>query len=95
MADPEPLVVPWRELHGQFGSNYSRVSDFAANARKQFKTIDELRPELDYETPRGRLKVRNRTPPFRVQTGEMVYTRSGTWCTGQRGGWSSSIVRTC
>jgi hypothetical protein len=57
MADPEPLVVPWRELHGQFGSNYSRVSDFAANARKQFKTIGELWPELDYKMPRGRLKV--------------------------------------
>ena len=57
VADPEPLVVPWRELHDQFGSNYSRVSDFTANARKQLKTIGELCPELDYETPRGRLKV--------------------------------------
>ena len=57
MADPEPLVVPWKELHDQFGADYKQVHHFAAEARKQLKTIGELWPELDYETPRGRLKV--------------------------------------
>jgi hypothetical protein len=57
MADPDPLVVPWKALHQQFGANHKQVGAFAHKARKQLKLINTLWPELEYETPRGRLKV--------------------------------------
>ena len=57
MTDTRPLVVPWKALHDQFGASYKQTKHFAAEARKQLKLIGALWPELDYETPRGRLKV--------------------------------------
>jgi hypothetical protein len=53
----EPLTLSWKQLHDQMGANYSRASNFGVKAREHLKEISVIWEELQYETPRGRLRV--------------------------------------
>lgn len=56
----QPTVISWRQLHTQFGSDYSGkygIKEFTREAKKQLEKIRLAWPELNYETPRGRLKI--------------------------------------
>jgi hypothetical protein len=53
----EPLVLSWQQIHDQLGSDYEQTKHFAAEARKHLKEISLVWTGLQYETPRGRLKL--------------------------------------
>jgi hypothetical protein len=53
----EPLVLSWQQVHDQMGADYSRVADFARKARERLQEISLIWQDLEYETPRGRLKL--------------------------------------
>ena len=53
----EPTVISWKQLHAQFGADYHSVDEFARKARRELRKIKAAWPELQYETPRGRLRV--------------------------------------
>lgn len=53
----EPLTLSWQQVHDQMGANYSHASDFAARAREHLEDISVIWDDLQYETPRGRLRV--------------------------------------
>ena len=52
-----PLVVSWKSLHRQFGADYSRVNNFRTKCLKYLRDIQKGWRALDFETPRGRLKI--------------------------------------
>jgi hypothetical protein len=53
----EPLALSWQQVHDQMGADYSRVADFAKEARSHLQEIPLIWTDLRYETPRGRLKL--------------------------------------
>lgn len=53
----EPLTLSWQQVHDQMGADYSQVKHFAAEAREHLKEIAVIWENLQYETPRGRLRV--------------------------------------
>ena len=53
----EPLTLSWQQVHDQMGANYSRARDFATKAREHLEEISVIWDDLQYETPRGRLRV--------------------------------------
>ena len=56
----EPTAISWRQLHAQFGSDYEGnkgVYEFTREAKRQLEKIKLAWPSLNYETPRGRLKL--------------------------------------
>jgi hypothetical protein len=53
----ESLTLSWQQVHDQMGADYSRVADFARKARKHLQKISMIWTDLQYETPRGRLKL--------------------------------------
>ncbi len=59
-------AVSWRSLHAQLGSHYFEsdrgMKDFAYRAKKALQKVRECWPELEYETPRGRLVLHTSTP---------------------------------
>ncbi|MDT0632957.1 replication protein RepA [Rubrivirga litoralis] len=50
-----PVVVSWKQLAGQFGTDAQEHYHFAADAKKALAKLKVIWPELSYETPRGRL----------------------------------------
>ena len=58
----EPLTLSWQQVHDQMGADYSRARDFAAKAREHLKEISVIWDDLQYETPRGRLRVYPSSP---------------------------------
>ena len=58
----EPTAISWKQLHDQFGAEYARPDNFTAKAKRELKKISAAWPELNYETPRGRLKLYPSTP---------------------------------
>ena len=57
-----PTAISWKQLHAQFGADYSDTRDFTKKAKRELKKISAAWPELNYETPRGRLKLYPSTP---------------------------------
>jgi hypothetical protein len=53
----EPLTIGWNSLHQQFGADYSQVKDFRTKSLKYMKEIQKGWPSLQFDTPRGRLKL--------------------------------------
>jgi hypothetical protein len=53
----EPVALSWQQVHDQVGANYSRATDFAKAARKHLREVSLIWQDLNYETPRGRLKL--------------------------------------
>lgn len=56
----KPTVLSWRQLHEQFGADYKgkyAIKDFRLAAIRELEKIKAAWPELNYETPRGRLKI--------------------------------------
>jgi hypothetical protein len=56
----EPTAISWRQLHEQFGADYTGdygVRNFRRKCLKHLGTIQKAWPALRYETPRGRLKL--------------------------------------
>mgnify|MGYP002713014616 CR=1 FL=1 len=49
--------VSWQQVMDQCGGEYSDAKEFARKAKKWLKKIKNFWPELEYETPRGRLKI--------------------------------------
>ena len=54
--------ISWRQLHDQFGADYAEVKQFARKVRKHLKAIQLAWPELQYETPYGRLRLHPSMP---------------------------------
>lgn len=52
-----PLTLSWQQVHDQTGADYQDVSHFAAEARTHLQEISLIWPDLQYETPRGRLTL--------------------------------------
>lgn len=57
------LHISWDSLEKQFGADYSKTAEFARNAREQLKRIQVVWPDLEYETPRGRLLLKGKSKP--------------------------------
>lgn len=56
----KPTEISWRQLHEQFGSEYSGnygLNEFTKAAKRELKKIKAAWPGLEYETPRGRLRL--------------------------------------
>lgn len=53
----KPIVLSWQQVHDQMGADYSRIADFSKEARKHLQEISLIWQDLEYETPRGRLKL--------------------------------------
>jgi len=53
----KPLTLSWEQVHDQMGANYSQTKHFAAEARKHLEEISLIWNDLNYETPRGRLRL--------------------------------------
>ena len=53
----EPVAIGWKQLHAQFGADYSRVDHFRTKCMKYLSDIQKAWPELHFTTPRGRLKL--------------------------------------
>jgi hypothetical protein len=53
----KPTAISWRQLHEQFGADYSQVNDFRTKCLKYLADIQKAWPELQFSTPRGRLKL--------------------------------------
>jgi hypothetical protein len=62
----EPLVLSWQQVHDQLGSDYEQTKHFAAEARKHLREIALVWTDLQYETPRGRLKLLPSQPSISV-----------------------------
>lgn len=58
----EPVYISWASLHRQFGSDYGRLNNFTAKAKRELAKIKIAWPELHYETPRGRLVIYPSSP---------------------------------
>jgi hypothetical protein len=58
-ADTADTALHMSESHenDQMGADYSRVADFARKARKHLQKISMIWSDLQYEAPRGRLKL--------------------------------------
>jgi hypothetical protein len=53
----EPVALSWQQVHDQLGADYENVSGFAREARKHLQEISLIWTDLQYDTPRGRLKL--------------------------------------
>jgi hypothetical protein len=53
----EPLTLSWQQVHDQMGADYRQVKHFAAEARDHLEDISVIWADLQYETPRGRLRI--------------------------------------
>jgi hypothetical protein len=56
----KPTAISWRQLHDQFGADYSGkygYDNFRKECLKHLSSIEKAWPSLHYETPRGRLKL--------------------------------------
>ena len=49
--------ISWKQLHAQFGADYDNVYEFARKAKRELRKISVAWPELEYDTPRGRLRL--------------------------------------
>ena len=58
----ETTAIPWKELHLQFGSEYTDIRDFTKKCKRELGKIELVWPNLRYETPRGRL-ILQPSPP--------------------------------
>jgi hypothetical protein len=62
----KPVAISWRQLHAQFGADYAGdkngMDKFTKAAKRELTKIKAAWPELDYETPRGRLLIRPGEP---------------------------------
>ena len=66
-----PLALSWAQLHDQFGADYAEPKGFAREARKHLRRLRLLWPELEFETPRGRLVLLPSEPHVpRVEAGK-------------------------
>lgn len=64
----EPTHISWRQLHEQFGADYSGeqgVWEFTRAVKRELVKIKAAWPALTYETPRGRLKLHPCPPSVR------------------------------
>jgi hypothetical protein len=66
----EPLALSWQQVHDQLGSDYKQTKHFAAEARKHLREISLVWTDLQYETPRGRLKLLPSQPSVPVDSQE-------------------------
>jgi hypothetical protein len=53
----KPVAIGWKQLHEQFGADYSQVNNFRTKCLKYLTDIQKAWPELHFTTPRGRLKL--------------------------------------
>ncbi len=56
----EPTAISWKQLHAQFGADYSGKyghDNFRKECLKHLKAIELAWPEFSYDTPRGRLRL--------------------------------------
>lgn len=56
----KPTAISWRQLHDQFGADYTGeygYDNFRRKCLKHLKKIELAWPAFTYETPRGRLKL--------------------------------------
>ena len=63
----EPLSLTWRQLYRQFGSNPARadtrtVDYFRTDVLRELEKLKDAWPDLDYNTPKGRLMLRPARP---------------------------------
>lgn len=64
----EPVVISWRQLHAQFGADYTGrygLNEFTKATKRELKKIEAAWPKLRYETPRGRLKLLPSSPSIK------------------------------
>lgn len=62
----KPTAITWRQLHGQFGSDYNDdkngMDNFTKAVKRELEKIKTAWPDLQYETPRGRLVLHPSQP---------------------------------
>lgn len=67
----KPVAISWRQLHAQFGADYSSdkngMDSFTRKAKRELKKIQLAWPELTYDTPRGRLLLHPSEPSVKRQ----------------------------
>jgi hypothetical protein len=56
------ISVSWRQLHTQFPASYGSAKQFARRVRRALAEIQGIWPMLRYETPRGRLVLKQTRP---------------------------------
>lgn len=71
------VAVRWSQLHDQFGGGYradeSGLKEFARSARRALNRIRILWPDLDVDTPSGRLVLRSTRPDVPRRTAVHAY----------------------
>lgn len=68
----EPVYISWEQLHAQFGADYTGekgIYNFSNKAKRELAKIRAAWPNLNYETPRGRLKLSPSRPSIPAAAG--------------------------
>lgn len=58
-------VISWKSLEAQLGTDYAETKAFTRKVKRELRKIKLVWPELEYQTPRGRLVLKPCAPHVR------------------------------